>query len=393
MGLLHLDPTRSYSNDELGRLIADSFSWRLLEHLVDDGLAMGDLRSIGDALGSLPESCPQQEADWPGVTVAVCTRDGAERLPDCLASLRALEYPHDRLEILVVDNAPTDDSTRRIVAAHPRMRYVVEPRPGLDWARNRAVLEARGDIIAFTDDDVSVDPGWVRAVAAVFRDEPAAMCVTGLVVPDELATHAQVLFEKYGGFGRGFTRKYATADGPEYAASQHGGTGKFGTGANMAFRRSVFDSIGVFDPALDVGTVTNGGGDLEMFFRVIRAGHLLVYEPRALVRHRHRREYSELRRQLTNHGTGFYAYLVRSAVAYPGDRGAFIRLGLWWLWYWNLRRLIVSLPRRDRFPVDLIAAELWGSLVGLHRYFVARRRAAAILREYGPQQPVAGASA
>ena len=393
MGLLHLDRAQTYSSVELGQLIAGRFSWRILEHLVDDGLALGDLRSIGDALGTLPGSCPEQETDWPNVTVAVCTRDGAERLPACLAALETLEYPEDRLELLVVDNAPANDSTRRIVAAHPRIRYAVEPRPGLDWARNRAVLEARGDIVAFTDDDVSVDAGWTKAIAAVFREERGAMCVTGLVVPDELVTRAQVLFEKYGGFGRGFSRRYATADRPEHAASQHGGTGKFGTGANMAFRRSVFDSIGLFDPALDVGTVTNGGGDLEMFFRVIRAGHLLVYEPRAVVRHRHRREYSQLRTQLTNHGTGFYAYLVRSAVAHPEDRGAFVRLALWWLWHWNLRRLIASLRSSRRFPVDLIVAELWGSLVGLRRYFVARRRAAAILKEYGPQEPVVGASA
>ena len=75
----------------------------------------------------------------------------------------------------------------------------------------------------------------------------------------------------------------------ERAATQHGGAGMFGTGANMAYRRSLFDKIGYFDPALDVGTATNGGGDLEMFFRVLKEGYVLVYEPRAVVRHRHRR--------------------------------------------------------------------------------------------------------
>jgi GT2 family glycosyltransferase len=239
---------------------------------------------------------------------------------------------------------------------------------------------------------VRVDVGWIRAIAEAFRDEPSAMCVTGLVVPDELDTPAQLLFEKYGGFGRGFTRVYAAADEPTRAARQHGGTGKFGTGANMAFRRSVFGTIGLFDPALDVGTATHGGGDLEMFFRIIKGGHLLIYEPRAVVQHCHRREYAQLRRQLMDHGIGFYSYIVRSVLAYPEERVAFIRLGLWWLWYWNVRRLIVALWRRERFPLDLVLAELHGSLLGLRRYTVARRGAAMIEQQYGPQQSIAGAT-
>jgi GT2 family glycosyltransferase len=392
LGVLHLDPSHPYSSTELGRLILDRFAWPLIEHLVADGLAMGDLSTVTEALTSLPVHCPQTEGEWPIVTVAVCTRDRSEQLAECLTGLARLQYPADRLDLLVVDNAPADDTTKNLLVAHPRVRYIVEPRPGLDWARNRAVLEARGAIVAFTDDDVIVDSGWVQAIAAVFENEPTAMCVTGLVVPDELDTDAQVLFEKYGGFGRGFARVFATADGPSQAASQHGGTGKFGTGANMAFRRLVFDNIGLFDPALDVGTVTNGGGDLEMFFRVIKAGHLLVYEPRAIVRHRHRREYAQLRAQLASHGIGFYSYLVRSALSYPEERGSFIRLGLWWFWHWNIRRLVASMWRRNCLPIDLILAELWGSLVGIRRYGVARDRVAAIEREYGPQRRLVGAN-
>ena len=174
-------------------------------------------------------------------------------------------------------------------------------------------------------------------------------------------------------------------DGGESAARLHGGAGKFGAGANMAFRRSVFDSIGPFDPALDVGTATNGGGDLEMFFRVLKEGHTLVYEPAAIVRHRHRRTYEELRVQLANNGVGFYAYLVRSATAYPEDRFAFARLGAWWFWWWSLRRLVASVFRPKRFPRDLILAELRGSLEGLRRYGRAVRDAAAISRRFGPQ--------
>jgi GT2 family glycosyltransferase len=303
--------------------------------------------------------------------------------------LLALDYPADRLQLLVIDNARVNDATERLVCVRSsRFSYLQEPRPGLNWARNRAVLEADGAIVAFTDDDVSVDEGWVRAMAAVFEAEPDAMAVTGLVLPDELDEPPQVLFEQYGGFGRGFARRYFQVDqrAAGSTAAVHGGTGKVGTGANMAFRRSVFDRIGLFDPALDVGTVTSGGGDLEMFFRVLKAGHMLVYEPAAIVRHRHRRDYEGLRTQLSNNGIGFYSYLVRSATAHPNERGAFVRLGAWWLWYWNVRRLIRSFVQPGSFPRDLVLAELRGSLTGLRRYRSASRRAAELLREFGPQR-------
>src|SRR5207253_480742 len=109
----------------------------------------------------------------------------------------------------------------------------------------------------------------------VFRDDRGTMAVTGLVQPLELETEAQELFERYGGFGRGFERRWYRVNfaAGERPVKLHGGAGKFGTGANMAFRRALFDEIGGFDTALDVGTVTNGGGDLEMFYRVLRSGH------------------------------------------------------------------------------------------------------------------------
>jgi cellulose synthase/poly-beta-1,6-N-acetylglucosamine synthase-like glycosyltransferase len=230
---------------------------------------------------------------------------------------------------------------------------------------------------------VSVDPGWVRAIAAAFDEGPHVMCVTGLVVPDELETPAQALFEKYGGFGRGFHRWiYKVAPG-QSAARMYGGTGRFGTGANMAFRRAFFDEQGLFDPALDVGTPANGGGDLEMFFRVLKTGYALLYEPRALVRHRHRREYAALRTQLANNGIGFYAYLVRTAQAYPEERFPIIALGVWWMWWWNIRRLARSILKPRTFPIDLVLAELKGSFVGLRRYAAARRQAARILANSG----------
>ena len=369
-----IPPETGCSPQELRQLAVRQLGWRIALHLAADSIGSSDAGTTVPT--GLAARCPRH-AVRPGtrVTVAVCTRDRAAQLDACLDALMSLDYPRERLDLLVVDNAPADSSTRELVARYPRARYVAEPAPGLDRARNRAVQEARGDIIAFTDDDVSVDPGWVSAIAAAFAEEPHAMCVTGLVVPDEIDTPAQALFEAYGGFGRGFDRSVHRVAPGESAARKYGGTGRFGTGANMAFRRSFFDGEGLFDPALDVGTPTNGAGDLEMFFRVLKTGHALVYEPAAIVRHRHRRDYAALRTQLTNNGTGFYAYLVRTAHAYPAERFAILRLAVWWLLTWNVRRVLRSLLRPRTFPLDLAVAELKGSLMGVARYSASRRQA------------------
>jgi hypothetical protein len=131
-----------------------------------------------------------------------------------------------------------------------------------------------------------------------------------------------------------------------------------------------------------VGTVTHGGGDLEMFFRVLKEGYTLVYEPSALVRHRHRRDYAQLQEQIINNGVGFYAYLVRSALTYRDERWALIRLGLWQLWWWTIRRLLISSTHPGRLPRDLILGELRGSLIGLVRYQQARRTSARIAQSF-----------
>lgn len=218
----------------------------------------------------------------------------------------------------------------------------------------------------------------MRAIGEVFAVNPEVMAVTGLVMPYELETEAQLLFEINGGFGRGFERKVHRASGDEPVVKWHGGAGRFGTGANMAYRRSLFAKIGLFDPALDVGTVTMGGGNLEMFFRVLKEGYSLAYEPRAIVRHRHRRSYEHLRTQIMSNGVGLYSHFVRCAIAYPDEQAAFLRLGCWWLWWWGIRRLLKSLFKPWRIPRDLLLIELRGMFLGLFRYQQARTQAAKL---------------
>lgn len=368
----------------LGQAIFELHSWSIVRHLLSNRLrtplSSHGIASIDELVKATP---PIDKGPFPLVTVAVCTRNGADNLPLCLEALSNLNYPN--LDILVVDNASENDSTRQLVQNYySHMRYVYEPRPGLNWARNRAIVEAQGEIIAYTDDDVVVDPNWVNALVHVFNENLQVKAVTGLVVPYELETEAQSIFELNGGFGRGFNRRWVSVAQTKNQRWPSYGTGQYGTGANMAFRRSLFDELGYFDPALDVGTATNGGGDLEIFFRVLKAGHELCYEPEAIVRHRHRRDYAKLREQIANNGVGLYSYFVRSFLHYPDERVSFAKLGLWWLLWWNVRRCLLSFLGRSQVPRDLIWAELIGSLIGLNRYQKARQRVNDIIAKYGP---------
>lgn len=317
---------------------------------------------------------------WPSLSVAVCTRDRPEDLEACLASLLELDYPG--LEILVVDNAPSDAAAAKVCAAHPAVRYLVEPRPGLDWARNRAALEATGEILAFTDDDVRVDPDWARAIIRPFVEDVDVMAVAGLVVPLELETRAQLVFEAYGGLSGGF-RPMKMQGGADWGARgmwHYALMAQQGSGANLAFRRCVFDQVGLFDPALGVGTLTNGGDDTEMLFRVMAEGYAMVYQPSALVRHRHRRTHEEVQRQISGWGSGTYAWLTRSALARP--------TAAWVLVLFGLRGLLLQgarLARPGDLPRGLMLAELRGALAGPYRYLRARKRARKQEEWWGPQ--------
>lgn len=364
------------SASQIQEAIWQQLSYEVAQKKLLDYILCGE-KEAPDAVSVLHTPPPAEPDSWPLVTVAICTRDRTADLAQCLAAVSRLDYP--RLDVLVIDNAPSTGETQQLVAtSFPRVRYVQEPLPGLNNARNRAILEARGEIIAYTDDDVIVDTNWVKALARLFVADEDVTAVTGLVVPYELETASQYLFEVYGGFGRGFETIWYRSNPlqPGEVTKMHGGTGKFGTGANMAFRRDFLLSAGGFDPALDVGTATNGGGDLEMFFRVLKSGRTLVYEPSALVRHRHRPTYAKLAEQIRNNGIGFYAYLVRNFRHYPEERWATIWLGLWWFWWWSIRRLIGYWIRPYTLPRHLVWTELWGSLAGLFRYGRSQKEAA-----------------
>ena len=140
----------------------------------------------------------------------------------------------------------------------------------------------------------------------------------------------------------------------------------FGCGCNMVFRRQTLIDIGGFDDALDTGSPLPGGGDLDIFYRLVRAGYPLVSEPRLMVLHQHRREYARLRHQMWTWGLGSMAYVSKSYRSDPAYREN-IRRWIWWWAAYQASKVLVPFLRRSRksWPLDLVIAEFAGGVVGL----------------------------
>jgi GT2 family glycosyltransferase len=253
------------------------------------------------------------------VSVVVCTRDRAESLRVALTSVLAAARPAD--EVVVVDNAPRTDDTRRVVdeLADSRVRYLLEPRPGLSVARNAGARAARGELLAFTDDDVVVDAGWVEGLLRGVSRAPRVGCVTGLVPSAELDTAPQHFFDRKVHWSSTTTPRLYDLDAHRADSALYPyAVGMVGTGANFAVLRSCYDQLGGFDEALGAGAPTRGGEDLDWFVRTLTGGWTIAYEPAAVVWHRHRRDLESLSDQLYGYGTGLTAFLVKHALTRAG---------------------------------------------------------------------------
>jgi cellulose synthase/poly-beta-1,6-N-acetylglucosamine synthase-like glycosyltransferase len=261
-----------------------------------------------------------------------------------------------------VDNEPGASDLRQQLEQFPGILYVREPRPGLSYARNAGIRAATGDVILFTDDDVVVHPEWPSRMAQCFAD-PAVMAATGLVLPAELETDAQVAFEwDLGGFGQGF--RPIRYDAEFFAAGRDRGVPvwRIGCGANMAFRRAAFATVGLFDTRLGAGA-SGCSEDSELWYRLLAAGCACQYEPSAVVYHYHRSDWPSLRRQAHDYMRGHVVALF---------------VQFWRYRHWgNLWRVFVALPchygnlvyRGIRYRPDaqqrLLTAHVGGVLAGL----------------------------
>jgi glycosyltransferase involved in cell wall biosynthesis len=322
--------------------------------------------------------------DAPFVSVVVATRDRPESVAACLDSLLALRYP--RFEVIVVDNVPTTDATRSVVEragrtlrevrpghAGPAVRYAREDRPGPSWARNRGLLLATGEVVAFTDDDVLLDPYWLAELVSGFGAGAGVACVTGPIVPRELETPAQIWIEQYGGFCKGFDRVVYDlgANRPPDPLFPYT-VGRFGSGSNMAFRTATLRAIGGLDPALGPATPALAGEDIALFLDVVLGGHQLVYEPGAIVYHTHVRDYGQLKRRIHAYGVGLAACVTRSVLDHPSTLPAFLRRLPGGLAYALSPRSGKNQKKLAGYPRELTWTELRGMVEGPPAYLRSR---------------------
>ncbi len=336
------------------------------KHLQGDGLtALVVLDENGVPFLDKPRCIEERECfleHAPFISVIVPTYNRPDLIQNCVESLLALYYPN--YEIIVVDNAPKDEKTaealRRISENRPQVRYVREERAGVARARNLGMQVAKGTILTYVDDDVTIDPYLLIEIAQAFNAAENVACVTGNIFPLELETPAQFLIEEYGGYSKGFARQifdlkeHRPADLPLYPYT----AGRFGAGANMSFKATYLRSVGGFDVRFQYGS------DIEALFQVVVRGYRLVYEPTALVRHPHYREYGKLQKQLYNYGTGLTAFLTKAMRDRPSRLLALITKIPSGLYFILRARSPKNQKKQPDYPRELTMNELKGMLLG-----------------------------
>ena len=240
--------------------------------------------------------------DTLSLTVVICSRDRPEFLRDALSQigeLRAGPGNAGPIQIVVVDSASKGTETAA-VAAEFGISAVRCDQPGLSRARNAGMRVATGEVVAFTDDDCHPTPDWIEQVRAGFAD-PLVGVVTGPVHPD-----------------RHTKRGVAIDDRDEDFAYEWGfNPAEAGHGANMSFRRSALQQVGDFDELLGAGSDLRSGEDVDMVWRVLRAGWEGRFESAAVITHRQWRSTSEAVRMTYGSGLGAGAFAHKARKLQP----------------------------------------------------------------------------
>ncbi|MEA2458524.1 MAG: hypothetical protein QOC95_1496 [Thermoleophilaceae bacterium] len=345
---------------------AEAVAAHLAEKLGDEWRERAVAAAVGDPDAWEPGArrvtgCP--------ATVAVCTADRLVSLRRCLTSLRPQLADDD--ELLVVDNSTA--GTAREVAEAFGARWVCERRPGSSWARNRAIDEARHELVAFIDDDCVADRQWLAAILEPFADA-GVDAVTGGVLGRRVDLEIPMLIDERYPFHRGWERqRYAgttgTVDSPFDAW-------RAGTGASMAFRSSILGLTGGFDPALGAGTRPGGIDDLDLFRRLLAKGGTIAYQPEALVLHDHPETLRGLRRMLIRYAVCQGAQLAKILVEERRGRRVATRATVR-EWRdqlrWARREGLHLVLRRPRFPLIGLLAHPPAMAVGAIAFLRHRR--------------------
>lgn len=280
------------------------------------------------------------------VTVAVATMNRPEPLRRCVGAM--LEGRVRPSELVIVDQSG-DDRTRDVVRtagwdAVVPVRYLHQERRGLAASRNAAITLATQPIVAFTDDDCVPDAGWLAAIAAAFEAEERPDAVTGSVLP----------------LGPDRPGLLAVSTRPSRHRAVFRGRAVpwvVGTGGNAAVRREWLTRVS-FDERFGVGTPGQSAEDLEFFYRLLRAGAVICYEPRAVILHERQTVDARLDRA-SSYAFGLGA--AWSVWARQGDAYALWIAARWWMD--RADTVLRAFVRRRWWQLR----EEWLTLQGAHR--------------------------
>ena len=289
-------------------------------------------------------------------SILIATRNRCRRLALSLESYRRLCIPAalQSLEVVVIDNGSSDD-TPAVVADASRtspfpIRYLSDPRPGKSLALNTGIREANGDLLLFTDDDCLPAADWLAAMVLEFSSADAPDVIGGRV---ELYDSADEPITVIRSTGRKLIRSATELMLPAII------------GANMAFRRTVIEDTGLFDPLLGPGTKGRSGLDIDLLYRALRHGFAVLYSPAAVVYH--------------NHGRCSEAQVAQLVARYQFGRGALYckyrrQMEMQRVAYWELKTHLVELSRHllCRRQAMRRARLLWGLLHGGMTYLFYR---------------------
>jgi len=221
------------------------------------------------------EGVVQLEHRWtaiepPPVSVVVAVRNRAEQIVECIQSLLQLSYPVDKLEIIVVDDA-SQDSTPEQISKFPVKAILMSEHIGQSACRNAATRVANGEVVAFTDSDCVVDPGWLSTLVPLFAD-PRVGAVGGIVAPLSRASKLQRYEEVKSPLYQGSQQKEVGVDSsPSYLST-----------CNFLARKKALEDSGGLDESMALGE------DVDLTWRLCELGLKVVYSPRGKVHHRHR---------------------------------------------------------------------------------------------------------
>ncbi|WP_210465971.1 glycosyltransferase family 2 protein [Rufibacter roseolus] len=374
LGELYVEPHEKVTEEQyylkLGQAIKPALDFYASGQKIPDFqklLQLRDFPGFRKAMDSLfSESTSRVIPARVPVSVVICTRNRPAALKLCLESLR--QSVCQPAEIIIIENARENDHTEKLVETFAGVKYFQEPVPGLSHARNTGVKKASNSIIAFTDDDVIVHPEWVFRVWEAFTEHKVA-AMAGLVLAAELQTETQLIFERCWSFNRGyvnilFDENYFNKNLPLGPP-----VWEIGAGANMAFRKEIFEEIGLFDVRLGAGA-SGCSEDSEVWYRILLHKHSILYYPKAAVFHAHRKDLRSLRKQIFAYMRGFTMAVLVQQDHYPP---ANYRNRLFRQYPKHYLRLVTRGFPRYRFRNRTLWEEITGILSGYAFYLKNRK--------------------